>query len=206
MVNLLRNPLWGRNEEGYSEDPYLTSAIATAYGKGIEGDNPRYLQAAPTLKHYLAYNNEVNRSVSSSEVPPRVLQEYDRAPFRGPLEAGAATGVMASYNEVNGRPNTVDPDLNGLERSWSKQPLMNVTDAGAPDNLLPGTGDDNYYPDLEHVDAAAIKAGIDSFTADNTDSSITVSAVTSGPERRAADHGRHRQGGLGRAVDPVPPR
>ena len=178
VVNLLRNPLWGRNEEGYSEDPYLTSAIATAYGKGIEGDNPRYLQAAPTLKHYLAYNNEADRSVSSSEVPPRVLQEYDRAAFRGPLQAGAATGVMASYNEVNGRPNTVDPDLNGIERSWSKQPLMNVTDAGAPDNLLTGPGDDNYYPDLEHVDAAAIKAGIDSFTADNTDSSITVGAVT----------------------------
>lgn len=178
VVNLLRNPLWGRNEEGYSEDPYLTSAIATAYGKGIEGDNPRYLQAAPTLKHYLAYNNEVNRSVTSSEVPPRVLQEYDRAAFRGPLEAGAATGVMASYNEVNGRPNTVDPDLNSIERGWSSQPLMNVTDAGAPDNLLPGAGNDNYYPDLEHVDAAAIKAGIDSFTADNTDSSITVNAVT----------------------------
>jgi beta-glucosidase len=178
VVNLLRNPLWGRNEEGYSEDPNLTTAIATAYGKGIEGNNPRYLQAAPTLKHYLAYNNEVDRATSSSEVPPRVLQEYDRAAFRGPLEAGAATGVMASYNEVNGRPNTVDPDLNSIERSWSSQPLMNVTDAGAPDNLLPGAGDDNYYPDLEHVDAAAIKAGIDSFTADNTDSSITVDAVT----------------------------
>ena len=120
VVNLLRNPEWGRNEEGYSEDPYLTSAIATAYGTGIEGDNPRYLQAAPTLKHYLAYNNEVNRATSSSEVPPRVLQEYDRAAFRGPLEAGAATGVMASYNEVNGRPNTVNPDLNTIERGWSK--------------------------------------------------------------------------------------
>ncbi len=178
VVNLLRNPLWGRNEEGYSEDPYLTSAIATAYGKGIEGTNPRYLQAAPTLKHYLAYNNEVNRSVTSSEVPPRVLQEYDRAAFRGPLQAGAATGVMASYNEVNGRPDTVNPDLNSIERSWSSQTLMNVTDAGANYNLLPGAGNDNYYPDLEHVDAAAIKAGIDSFTTDNTDSSITINAVT----------------------------
>ncbi|MBV9380659.1 MAG: glycoside hydrolase family 3 C-terminal domain-containing protein [Streptosporangiaceae bacterium] len=178
VVNLLRNPLWGRNEEGYSEDPFLTSAIATAYGRGIEGNNPHYLQAAPTLKHYLAYNNEVNRSVTSSEVPPRVLQEYDRAAFRGPLEAGAATGVMASYNEVNGRPDTVNPDLNSIERSWSSHTLMNVTDAGANYNLLPGAGNDNYYPDLEHVDAAAIKAGIDSFTTDNTNSSITISAVT----------------------------
>jgi beta-glucosidase len=177
VVNLLRNPLWGRNEEGYSEDPYLTSQIATAYGRGIEGDNPRYLQAAPTLKHYLGYNNEVDRATSSSMLPPRVLQEYDRAAFRGPLAAGAATGVMASYNEVNGRPDTVDPDLAGIERSWAPGTLMNVTDAFAPNNLLPGT--DNYYPDLEHADAASVKAGIDSFTTDNTDPSNTVGAITS---------------------------
>ena len=177
VVNLLRNPQWGRNEEGYSEDPYLTDAIATAYGRGIEGNNPTYLQAAPTLKHYLAYNNEVNRGSSSSQLPPRVLQEYDRAAFRGPIQAGAATGVMASYNEVNGRPNTVNPDLATIERGWAPATLMNVTDAGANYNLLPGTGNDNYYPDLEHVDAAAIKAGIDSFTTDNTDPANTVKAV-----------------------------
>jgi len=163
VVNLLRNPLWGRNEEGYSEDPYLTTAIATAYGRGMEGDNPRYLQVAPTLKHYLAYNNEVNRVLSSSEVPPRVLQEYDRAAFRGPLRAGAATGVMASYNQVNLRPSTVSPDLATIERGWSDNTLMNVTDAGADYNVFPG-----YLPDREHTVAAAIKAGIDNFTTDNT--------------------------------------
>jgi beta-glucosidase len=177
VVNLLRNPLWGRNEEGYSEDPFLTSQVATAYGLGIEGNNPKYLQAAPTLKHYLAYNNEVNRATSSSMLTPRVLQEYDRAVFRAPLQAGAATGAMASYNEVNGRPDTVNPDLATIERSWSPTPLMNVTDAFAPGNLLPGT--DNYYPDLEHADAAAIKAGIDSFTTDNTDPTNTTKAITS---------------------------
>jgi beta-glucosidase len=173
VVNLLRNPLWGRNEEGYSEDPYLTTAIATAYGRGMEGDNPRYLQAAPTLKHYLAYNNEVNRGFSSSEVPPRVLQEYDRAAFRGPLQAGAATGVMASYNQVNGRPDTVNPDLATVERGWSGDTLMNVTDAGADYNVFPG-----YLPDRERTVAAAIKAGIDSFTTDNTDPTGLIAAVS----------------------------
>jgi beta-glucosidase len=172
VVNLLRNPLWGRNEEGYSEDPYLTTAVATAYGRGMEGDNPRYLQAAPTLKHYLGYNNEVNRGSSSSEIPPRVLQEYDRAAFRGPLRAGAATGVMASYNQVNMRPNTVNPDLATIERSWSDNTLMNVTDAGADYNVFPG-----YLPDREHTVAAAIKAGIDSFTTDNTDPTGLITAV-----------------------------
>jgi beta-glucosidase len=163
VVNLLRNPLWGRNEEGYSEDPHLTTAIATAYGLGLEGGNPRYLQVAPTLKHYLANNNEVNRGSSSSEIPPRVLQEYDRAAFRGPLQAGAATGVMASYNQVNMRPNTVNQDLATIERTWSGHTLMNVTDAGADYNVFP-----SYLPDREHTVAAAIKAGIDSFTTDNT--------------------------------------
>src|SRR4051794_13532292 len=64
VVNLLRDPRWGRNEEGYSEDPLLTGAISTAYGSGLEGGDPDHLKAAPTLKHYLAYNNEVSRDVT----------------------------------------------------------------------------------------------------------------------------------------------
>ena len=90
VVNLLRDPRWGRNEEGYSEDPYLTGKFAVAYGRGMQGDDPRYLQAAPTLKHYLAYNNEVNRDTSNSSVPPKILHDYDEQAFRVPLQAGAA--------------------------------------------------------------------------------------------------------------------
>lgn len=81
VVNLLRDPRWGRNEEGYSEDPTLTGAISTAYGSGLEGDDPDHLKAAPTLKHYLANNNEAGRDVTSSELPPRVKHEYDEAAF-----------------------------------------------------------------------------------------------------------------------------
>ena len=193
VVNLLRNPLWGRNEEGYSEDPYLTAQIATAYGLGIEGSNPKYLQAAPTLKHYLAYNNEAGRGQTSSMEPPRVLNEYERAAFKAPLQAGAATGVMASYSLLNGRPNTVNPDLGTLVRDWSPSPLMNVTDAFADYNLFP-----SYYPDREHVDAAAIKAGIDSFTTDGTDSTNTVTAITA-----ALNDGLITTGDIDKAVSHV---
>lgn len=174
VTNLLRDPRWGRNEEGYSEDPYLTAQIATAYGRGIEGDDPTYLQAAPTLKHYLAYNNETNRVVSNSAVPPAILHDYDQQAFQPIIAANAATGVMASYNLLNGRPNTVNPDLATIERGWTGKTLMNVTDAGAPYDV---TWADGYYGSLAQTDAAAIKAGIDSFTTDNTDSSITVTAV-----------------------------
>ncbi|MEK8107732.1 glycoside hydrolase family 3 N-terminal domain-containing protein [Micromonospora sp. M12] len=140
MVNLLRDPRWGRNEEGYSEDPLLTAAMSTAYGSGMTGGDPDHLKSAPTLKHYLAYNNEVRRDVTSSNVPPRVLNEYDRAAFQPAIAADAATGVMASYNLVNGRPATVDPDLATVVRGWTDQPLLNVTDAWAPNNLIGSQG------------------------------------------------------------------
>jgi beta-glucosidase len=176
VVNLLRDPRWGRNEEGYSEDPYLTGAISTAYGSGIEGPDLDHLRAAPVLKHYLAYNNEVNRDTTSSEVPPRVLNDYDRKAFSAAISSDAATGVMASYNLVNGRPSTVNPDLAGTERSWTDRTLLNVTDAGAPNNL---TGSEKYYATQPEADAATLKAGIDSFTVDDTDGSKTAAAVKS---------------------------
>lgn len=188
VVNLLRDPRWGRNEEGYSEDPLLTGAISTAYGKGLTGGDPDHLLTAPTLKHYLAYNNEASRGTSDSQVPPRVLNEYDRAAFRPAIAAGAATGVMASYNEVNGRPNVVNPDLDGVVRSWTPRDLLNVTDAGSPDSLAgPGTDptwNTHYYADYAHGDAAILKAGIDSFTVNNGDAGPTTTALNG-----ALDHG-----------------
>ncbi|GHF53766.1 beta-glucosidase [Amycolatopsis bartoniae] len=174
VVNLLRDPRWGRNEEGYSEDPYLTGRLSTAYCQGLRGDDPRYLLAAPTLKHYLAYNNEVDRTTSNSSVPPEILHDYDQQAFRPALAAGAATGVMPSYNLVNGRPNTVSPDLDATVRSWSREDLMIVSDAGAPSNL---TDSEKYYATKPEAVAAALKAGLDSFTDNDTNSNIILAAV-----------------------------
>jgi beta-glucosidase len=181
VVNLLRDPRWGRNEEGYSEDTTLTSAIATAYGGGLEGDNAKYLLAAPTLKHYLGNNNEVARATSDVQLRERVLNEYDRQAFQPTIAADAATGVMSSYNLVNGRPNAVNPDLGTLERSWAKKDLFNVTDAGLPDSLA-GSGTDpnwntHYYPNYTEGDAAILKAGTDSYTIDNGNNTNTVTAI-----------------------------
>lgn len=174
VVNLLRDPRWGRNEEGYSEDPYLTGQLSTAYGKGIQGDDPRYLRAAPTLKHYLAYNNEADRTTSNSSVPPKILHDYDEQAFKPALTAGAANAVMPSYNLVNGRPSTVGPDLGGLLRSWAPQDIAVVSDAGAPSNLVDS---EKYYATKAEAAAAAIKAGLDSFTDNDTNGAITVAAV-----------------------------
>jgi beta-glucosidase len=176
VVNLLRDPRWGRNEEGYSEDPYLTGSVSTAYGTGLTGGDPDHLRTAPTLKHFLANNNEANRDTTSSELRPRVLKEYDEQAFRPAIEADAATGVMSSYNLVNGRPDTVSPALDDTVRSWTSADLLNITDAYAPGNLV---GSQKYYGAQAEADAAALKAGIDSFTDNDTNSAVTTTAVKS---------------------------
>jgi beta-glucosidase len=176
VVNLLRDPRWGRNEEGYSEDARLTGAIATAYGQGLEGNDPVYLKTAPVLKHFLANNNEVHRDTTSSNLRPRVKKEYDELAFKLPIAADAATGVMGSYNLVNGRPNTVNPDLTDVVRSWTRRTLYNVSDAFAPYNL---TGSELYFATNEAGFSAALLAGIDSFTVDNQVSDPTIQFITS---------------------------
>ncbi|MGW8064402.1 glycoside hydrolase family 3 C-terminal domain-containing protein [Streptomyces ziwulingensis] len=173
-VNLLRHPLWGRNEEGYSEDPKLTSAIATAYTRGLRGGHPTYWRTAPVLKHWLAHNNETDRDTSSASVRPRVLNEYDLRAFRETVEAGAVAGVMPAYNLVNGRPNHVSPHLREHLRTWTEDDLLVCSDAGAPSNLVDS---EHYFATHEEATAAALRAGVDSFTDHGTDSSKIVARV-----------------------------
>ncbi|MFK4098033.1 glycoside hydrolase family 3 C-terminal domain-containing protein [Streptomyces anthocyanicus] len=173
-VNLLRHPLWGRNEEGYSEDPRLTSAVATAYTRGLRGDHPAYWRTAPVLKHWLAHNNETDRDTSSSSVRPRVLHEYDLRAFRDTVEAGVVAGVMPAYNLVNGRPNHLSPHLGRHLRTWTQEDLLVCSDAGAPSNLVDS---EHYFDTHEEATAAALRAGVDSFTDHGTDSSKIVARV-----------------------------
>ncbi|WP_333740616.1 glycoside hydrolase family 3 C-terminal domain-containing protein [Streptomyces sp. IBSBF 2806] len=179
-VNLLRHPLWGRNEEGYSEDPKLTSAIATAYTRGLRGDHPTYWRTAPVLKHWLAHNNETGRDVTSSSVRPRVLHEYDLRAFRETVQAGAVAGVMPAYNLVNGRPNHVSPYLREHLRAWTDDELLVCSDAGAPSNLVDS---EHYFDTHEEATAAALVAGVDSFTDHGTDGSTIVARVGGALER-----------------------
>ncbi|MGW7070161.1 glycoside hydrolase family 3 C-terminal domain-containing protein [Streptomyces sp. NPDC054855] len=173
-VNLLRHPLWGRNEEGYSEDPRLTSAIAVAYTRGLRGDHPHHWRTAPVLKHWLAHNNETRRDTSSASVRPRVLHEYDLRAFRAAVEAGAVAGVMPAYNLVNGRPNHLSPYLREHLRTWADHDLLVCSDAGAPSNLVDS---EKYFDTHEEATAAALVAGVDSFTDHGTDASIITGRI-----------------------------
>lgn len=184
VVNLLRDPRWGRNEEGYAEDPYLTSALAAAYTHGLRGDDPARWRTAPVLKHWLAHNNETHRDTMSSSVRPRVLHEYDLAAFRGAVRAGAVAGVMPAYNLVNGRPNHVSPYLREHLRTWTEQELVVCSDAGAPSNLVDS---EHYFDTHEEAVAAALLAGVDSFTDHDQDASKTIQRVRGALRRGLID-------------------
>ncbi|GLX10935.1 glycoside hydrolase family 3 protein [Microbispora sp. NBRC 16548] len=195
VVNLLRDPRWGRNEEGYSEDPVHTARLGMAYCTGMAGDHPAYLRAAPVLKHFLAYNNEDDRCVTSSGVRPRVLREYDLAAFRPIVASGAATGAMAAYNLVNGRPCHVSPLIETELRRWAEpngHELFVVSDAEAPSNLV---DPQHYFDGHAESHAAALRAGIDSFTDHGEDSGVPVGRL-----REALDRGLIDEDDVNRAV------
>ncbi|WP_055481407.1 glycoside hydrolase family 3 C-terminal domain-containing protein [Sphaerimonospora mesophila] len=196
VVNPLRDPRWGRNEEGYSEDPWLTGLMGAAYSRGLCGDGgpdgSGVLKTAPTLKHFLAYNNETDRCVTSSGLPPRVLHEYELKAFRPAIEAGAAVAVMPSYNLVNGRPAHLSPLIESALRTWARDDIMVVSDAYAPANL---TGMQAYHRDLPEAYAHAIKAGLDSFTQDDDDPAATLGHI-----RTALDRGLLTEGDIDRAA------
>ncbi|WP_330633170.1 glycoside hydrolase family 3 C-terminal domain-containing protein [Halocatena halophila] len=195
-VDPLRDPRWGRNEEGYSEDPLLSSEIATAYTDGLTGNDPEIFKTAPVLKHFLGYNNEVNRTTTNAELPPKLLHDYYLQFFRPTIESGHAVGVMASYNLVNGRPMTVSPLLNRV-REWApeEQSILNVSDAWAPVNL---TGEQEYFDSEKNARASALRAGLDSFTEYGADSSPTIDTI-----RKALDSGLLHEEDLDVAVEHI---
>jgi beta-glucosidase len=187
VVNPLRDPRWGRNEEGYAEDALLTGLVGTAYAKGLAGDHPRVLKTAPTLKHFLGYNNETDRCTTSSNLGPRVLREYELPAFETPVRAGAAVAVMASYNLVNGRPAHVSPYIADELRAWNPDVFV-VSDAYAPSNLADPM-QQAYFADHAESHAAALRAGIDSFTDLDDRSEVTIERITEALRRGLIDEG-----------------
>lgn len=179
VVNLLRDPRWGRNEEGYSEDPYATAQVATAFCRGLRGEHPTVWRTTPVLKHFLAYNIETDRDLVDVRVPERVLHEYEFPAFRGPIKAGVAAGVMPGYNLTNGVPNHVHPLINEALRAWDPR-LAVCSDAQAPSNLVER---EKYFDDHAVSHAAALKAGVDSFTENSADSAPTIERFTAALER-----------------------
>ncbi len=159
-ADLARDPRWGRSEESYGEDPYLTGTMAVAFVRGLQGDDPHYWRTASLMKHFLANSNENGRDGSSSNFDERLLREYYSVPFRMGITEGGARAYMTSYNAWNGIPMTTQPILRDLTmREWGFDGII-CTDAGALTNMVTRHG---YYPDIDTATAGALHAGINQF-------------------------------------------
>jgi beta-glucosidase len=159
-ADLARDPRWGRTEESFGEDPFLTGTMATSFVEGLQGRDPLHWQAISMLKHFMANSNEDNRRGSSSNFSTRLMQEYYAAPFRMAIEHGHANAIMASYNAVNGVPMTSSPLLKSLLiDKWGFNGLI-ATDRGAVTYMV---DDHKAYPDLVHAVVGAVHAGINQF-------------------------------------------
>ena len=161
-----RDPRWGRNEECYGEDAYFNGALVVAFTKGLQGDHPKYWQAAALMKHFLANSNENDRDKSSSDFDERLFHEYYSLPFRMGVVEGGSRAYMAAYNAVNKVPMTVNPVMQKITRDeWGQDGII-CTDAGAMRNLVTAH---KYYNDFETAAAETIKAGIGQFLDDYRD-------------------------------------
>ena len=176
-VDLCRNPLWGRNEEGYGEDPFLTGEMSAAYTKGLADRQGEYMQSIPTLKHFCANNTENERGTASSDIEPRTLNEYYYAAFERPITCGGAYSVMAAYNELSGVPAVINPDIQKvLKDKWGLGFV--VTDGGDFSQNVTFHG---YSTSHAETIALAIKNGTDVMTdSEDVVQASVLEAVKSG--------------------------
>ncbi|MBU3041708.1 glycoside hydrolase family 3 C-terminal domain-containing protein [Bacteroides fragilis] len=131
-INMARDPRWGRNEETYGEDPYLTSRLGVAFVKGLQGDHPAYLKTVATIKHFVANNEENNRFSSSSQIPTKQLYEYYFPAYEACVKEAGVQSVMTAYNAFNGVPPSGSRWLLGevLRKEWEFDGFV-VSDCGA---------------------------------------------------------------------------
>ncbi len=156
-ADLARDPRWGRNNESYGEDAFLTGTLSVAFIKGMQGTDPKYWQAASLMKHFLANSNETTRGSSSSDFDEQLLRDYYSVPFRMGFVEGGAKSFMASYNAWNKVPMTVNPILKTLAvKEWGADGIIS-SDALAVELML---NPRRYYKTQEQALADSIKAGI----------------------------------------------
>lgn len=159
-VDLERDPRWGRNEEGYGEDPVLTGAMASAYIRGMQGDDAHFIRCAATLKHFYGNNTEVGRGWKNSSIDVRNKYELYLEPFRRCIEHGGAEGVMTAYNKINGTVGILNHEVNDiLKKEYGLHHV--VSDGGA---LTLVTTLAHVYGQSAEAVANALHAGVDAMS------------------------------------------
>jgi beta-glucosidase len=159
-VNIFRDPRWGRGQETYGEDPFLTARMAVAYVTGMQGDDPRYYRVISTPKHFAVHSGpEPTRHKADVTVSKHDELDTYLPAFRAAVTEGKADSVMCAYNSINGEPACANEFLleDQLRGKWGFQGYV-VSDCGAVRDIFDGH---HYEPTQAQASAISLERGMD---------------------------------------------
>jgi beta-glucosidase len=157
-INIFRDPRWGRGQETYGEDPYLTGRLGVAFVKGMQGDDPKYLKVVSTPKHYAVHSGpEPERHRFDAKASERDMRETFLPAFRATVTEGRAASVMCAYNRINGEPACANTHLLNdiLLGEWNFGGYV-VSDCGAIEDIYLRH---HFVKTAEEASAVAVKKG-----------------------------------------------
>ncbi|PYX80792.1 MAG: glucan 1,4-alpha-glucosidase [Acidobacteria bacterium] len=159
-INIFRDPRWGRGQETYGEDPYLTSRLGMAFVSGLQGDDSKYLKTVATPKHFAVHSGpETTRHIVDVIASKHDMEDTYLPAFHATLMDAKAESVMCAYNSLNGQPACANNDLlkTHLRGDWGFKGYV-VSDCGAVTDIFAGH---HYTKTLEEAAAASFRAGTD---------------------------------------------
>jgi beta-glucosidase len=159
-INIFRDPRWGRGQETYGEDPFLTARLAVAYVRGMQGPNPDRPHVIASPKHFAVHSGpESTRHEANVYVTPHDLEDTYLPAFRAAIVEGRAGSIMCAYNRVNGQPACASDLLlkERLRGAWQFKGYV-VSDCDAVRDI---SENHKYAPDPAAAAAVALKMGVD---------------------------------------------
>jgi beta-glucosidase len=159
-INLFRDPRWGRGQETYGEDPFLTAQLGVAFIRGLQGDDPKYVKAMACAKHFAVHSGpEPARHRFDAQPPERDFYETYLPQFEAAVREGHVGAVMGAYNSVYGKPACANPLLltDLLRKQWGFDGHV-VSDCGAIYDIY---ANHKFADSPEAAAALAVKAGDD---------------------------------------------
>ena len=164
-INIFRDPRWGRGQETYGEDPFLTARMGVAFVTGLQGDDPKYFRVISTPKHFAVHSGpEPSRHTIDVQVSKHDMEDTYLPAFRAAVTEGKAESVMCAYNRVNGEPACANSFLlqDQLRGAWRFNGYV-VSDCGAVVDIYEGH---HFKKSQAEAAAASLKAGMDNECAD----------------------------------------
>jgi beta-glucosidase len=159
-INIFRDPRWGRGQETYGEDPYLTARMGVAFVKGLQGDDPTYLKTVATSKHYAVHSGpEHERHHFDAVASERDMRETYLPAFEATVKEAGVYSIMGAYNRTNGEPCCASPTLlqQILRDEWGFEGYV-VSDCGAIYDIF---AHHQVVDSREAAAALAVKNGCD---------------------------------------------